>query len=194
VLQRGLVTVAVLILVLLIGLAVAPAAASEPVPERCTTASFRPFAAEVWTVDWRRGAPPDSTIDAKNARLQCAPPRHRRAMRNIWDRQRTYYFARRSKKLRQRRLDRVTPFGRWAIPGHIVMCESHGDFRAYNAGYEPNGPGSGPGGAYQIIAQTWAAYGGRAFAPRAHEAAPLGQHIVAGRIWDAVGSSAWECA
>lgn len=172
--------------------------AAEPVPERCTTTAFRPFAAEVWEANWRRGAPKRSTIQAKRARLRCAPPAHRRAMERAWAYHRGRYLEWRAGKLREqarkRRLDRATPYGKWAIPVYIVMCESRGDFRAYNSGYEPHGPGSGPGGAYQIIAQTWAAYGGRAFAAVASEATPLAQHIVAGRIWSAVGGSAWECA
>ena len=43
--------------------------------------------------------------------------------------------------------------GPYAIPTYIVMCESGGNYRAYNAS-------SGAGGAYQILPSTWETYGG----------------------------------
>lgn len=184
--------VAVLVVVAVLAM-ILPAAAAE-VPERCTTESFRPFAAKVWDAPWQRGAPTTHAIQAKRARVRCAPPAHRRAMLHIWDRRRDHYYAFRERKRRQARLDAATPYGKWAIPGYIVACESGGDFRAYNSGYEPNGPGSGPGGAYQIIWQTWNAYAPRRFVDHAQDASRLEQHLIAGMIWDDVGASAWDCA
>lgn len=74
--------------------------------------------------------------------------------------------------------------GPYSIPTYIVMCESGGNYRAYN-------PSSGAGGAYQIIPSTWAAYGGRG---RAHTASKAEQDRIAALIWADVGASAWSCA
>jgi len=91
---------------------------------------------------------------------------------------------------RERRLlSSVTPFGAWAIPEAIVMCESRGNFRAVN-GSNPNRPA----GAYQIITSTWLGYGGGAFAPTADAATPYQQHVIAGRIWaGGSGRGQWAC-
>jgi len=80
-----------------------------------------------------------------------------------------------------------TQYDGWAIPWPIVKCESGGrnlpPNRASAAGY------------YQIISSTWAAYGGRAFAPRADLATKAQQSIIAARIWDGGrGASQWVCA
>jgi transglycosylase-like protein len=80
---------------------------------------------------------------------------------------------------------------RWAIPWYIVACESGGGFRKYNARYEPSGPGSGPGGAYQIIRSTWRANGGHG---DARYAPALEQHRVASRLWHRLGGQPWDCA
>lgn len=77
----------------------------------------------------------------------------------------------------------------WAIPEYIVMCESHGNFKAVN-----NSNPARPAGAYQIITSTWLAHGGGKFAPTADAATPRQQHIVAARIWASGGSSQWECS
>lgn len=69
--------------------------AAERIPDRCTTAAFRPFAADVWSARWQRGAPDPDTIAAKRARIRCAPEAHRRAMRRIWERKRDRYYGRR---------------------------------------------------------------------------------------------------
>lgn len=82
----------------------------------------------------------------------------------------------------------VTPYGAWAIPEAIVMCESHGNFRAVNTSNPAR-----PAGAYQIITDTWLAHGGGEYAPTADAAAPLEQHIVASRIWNGPGRGQWEC-
>lgn len=63
---------------------------------RCTARAFKPFAAKVWRADWRRGAPQPTTIQAKRARVRCAPPRHQRAMRHVWRALRSRYYARRN--------------------------------------------------------------------------------------------------
>jgi septal ring factor EnvC (AmiA/AmiB activator) len=74
--------------------------------------------------------------------------------------------------------------GPYAIPTYIVMCESGGNYRAYNSS-------SGAGGAYQIIPSTWRAYGGEGLA---HQASKAEQDRIAGLIWEDVGPSAWSCA
>jgi hypothetical protein len=84
---------------------------------------------------------------------------------------------------------KLTPYGKWAIPAPIVMCESHGNFRARNAH-------SSAGGAYQILDSTWYAHGGSRYND-SHPAAvapPLEQHKIAGRIWRSGGAGQWSCA
>ena len=79
--------------------------------------------------------------------------------------------------------------GRWlggpfAIPTYIVMCESGGNYGAVN-------PGSGAGGAYQILPSTWALYGGQG-APQ--DASKAEQDRIAAEIWADSGGGAWVCA
>lgn len=107
------------------------------------------------------------------------------------------FLAYRHEQLAAERAAReLTPYpgpngSRWAIPWSIVACESGGDFGAYNPGYEPDGPGSGPGGAYQIILSTWHAHGGSGY-PR--YAPPDEQHRVAASIWaGGAGRGQWAC-
>ncbi|HET6570885.1 MAG TPA: transglycosylase family protein [Solirubrobacterales bacterium] len=79
--------------------------------------------------------------------------------------------------------------GRWlggpyTIPTYIVMCESGGNYGAVN-------PGSGAGGAYQILPSTWALYGGQG-APQ--DAPKAEQDRIAAEIWADSGGGAWVCA
>jgi hypothetical protein len=69
--------------------------------------------------------------------------------------------------------------GRYSIPSSIVMCESRGDYGAYN-------PSSGAFGAYQIIPSTAAAFG-------CDLSTPGGQDSCAARIWAGQGRGAWSC-
>lgn len=71
----------------------------------------------------------------------------------------------------------------YAIPRSVVMCESGGN-------YEAVGPG-GAGGAYQIMPETWSAYGGKG-SPQ--DASRSQQDRVAAQIWADSGPSAWTCA
>jgi peptidoglycan hydrolase CwlO-like protein len=73
--------------------------------------------------------------------------------------------------------------GPYAIPTYIVMCESGGNYHAYN-------PSSGAGGAYQILPSTWRAYGGQG-APQ--DAPKAEQDRIAAEIWGDAGPSAWSC-
>jgi peptidoglycan hydrolase CwlO-like protein len=73
--------------------------------------------------------------------------------------------------------------GPYAIPTYIVMCESGGNYHAYN-------PSSGAGGAYQILPSTWRAYGGQG-APQ--DAPKAEQDRIAAEIWRDSGPSAWSC-
>src|SRR5262245_7698077 len=73
--------------------------------------------------------------------------------------------------------------GPYAIPTYIVMCESGGNYQAFN-------PASGAGGAYQILPSTWRAYGGQG-APQ--EASKSEQDRIAAMIWRDSGPSAWAC-
>ncbi len=79
--------------------------------------------------------------------------------------------------------------GRWlggpfSIPTYIVMCESGGNYGAFN-------PSSGAGGAYQILPSTWGLYGGQG-APQ--DAPKAEQDRIAAEIWADSGGSAWVCA
>lgn len=74
--------------------------------------------------------------------------------------------------------------GPYAIPTYIVMCESGGNYSAYN-------PSSGAGGAYQILPSTWRAYGGTGLP---HQASKAEQDRIAAAIWADSGPSAWSCA
>ena len=79
--------------------------------------------------------------------------------------------------------------GRWlggpySIPTYIVMCESGGNYGALN-------PGSGAGGAYQILPSTWELYGGQGEPQNAPKAE---QDRIAAEIWADSGGSAWVCA
>jgi septal ring factor EnvC (AmiA/AmiB activator) len=97
----------------------------------------------------------------------------------------------------QRRIERqeeVTPVeaeqqvsaelgGPYAIPTYIVMCESGGNYAALN-------PSSGAGGAYQIMPETWAAYGGTGLP---NEAPKAEQDRIAGLIYADSGTAPWVC-
>lgn len=82
----------------------------------------------------------------------------------------------------------ITPYGGWAIPRSIVMCESHG----VNDSTHP----SGPSGYYQIQPPTWQAaqYGGGYGVAYAYEASKAEQDMEAHRIWTQTGPSQWSCS
>lgn len=86
-----------------------------------------------------------------------------------------------------RYIDKITPYGKYAIPSYIVFRESRGDRCAGN-------PASTAGGYYQFLNTTWTAYGGTNY-PRYRPAqcAPAWeQHVVAARAWaGGAGSSHW---
>jgi chromosome segregation ATPase len=74
--------------------------------------------------------------------------------------------------------------GQYSIPYAIVVCESGGNYSAYN-------PDSGAGGAYQILPSTWRTYGGQGLP---HQAPEAEQDRIARLIWEGSGPSAWVCA
>ncbi len=73
--------------------------------------------------------------------------------------------------------------GPYSIPTYIVMCESGGDYSALN-------PSSGAGGAYQIMPETWEAYGGTGLP---HEASKAEQDRIAALIYADSGTAPWVC-
>jgi hypothetical protein len=75
-------------------------------------------------------------------------------------------------------VDGIYEPGGWAIPEHIVRCESGGDYSASNP--------SGAYGAYQIMPGTAAAYG-------CSLATPAGQDACAARIYAREGAAPWDC-
>ena len=72
--------------------------------------------------------------------------------------------------------------GGYSIPSYIVECESGGDYSARNP--------SGAGGAYQIMPETWAGYGGEGDPASASKAE---QDRIAAKIYAAEGSDPWTC-
>jgi chromosome segregation ATPase len=77
-------------------------------------------------------------------------------------------------------------FGDFAIPNYIVMCESGGNYKAYN-------PSSGAGGAYQFLPSTYKALGGKYGAPQ--NAPKWEQDRLAAKLWNnGSGAGNWECA
>jgi Transglycosylase-like domain/Putative peptidoglycan binding domain len=72
----------------------------------------------------------------------------------------------------------------FSIPEYIVMCESRGNYRAVNSS-------TGAGGAYQIEPQTWRRFGGTGLPQYASKQM---QDRVAKKIYQAQGSSPWQCA
>lgn len=66
----------------------------------------------------------------------------------------------------------------------VAECESGGNPTAQN-------PNSTASGLYQIVDGTWRAYGGTEFAPRAKDASPEQQKVVAERILAGQGPQAW---
>lgn len=160
---------------------------AELVPVRCTIGPFRPFSAAVWAFDhWRRGKPPERTIQAERRRLRCAPPGHRRAMQRTWRKdERAFYEHRHAKRVQMRRL-RYLPEAcgggvRSAIPCSIMWCESGGSYTADN-------PTSTAYGKYQMLASTYAAY------CRACDWSPADQDYAAYTLYRAAGSRPWACA
>ena len=76
------------------------------------------------------------------------------------------------------------PSGGWAIPYAIVLCESGGQ------NLPPNSAGAS--GYCQIIPSTWQEFGGSGAA--AYLTSKAEQDVVATRIWNGAGPSAWDCA
>jgi peptidoglycan hydrolase CwlO-like protein len=72
--------------------------------------------------------------------------------------------------------------GPYSIPTYIVMCESGGNYSALNP--------SGAGGAYQIMPETWAAYGGTGLP---NEASKAEQDRIAALIYADSGTAPWVC-
>lgn len=75
---------------------------------------------------------------------------------------------------------RLTPYGRWAIPTYIVECESGGSWSAYNP--------SGAVGPYQLLG-----WGAPYPAVTMHE--KMMHHRIARDVWaGGAGASNWVCA
>lgn len=142
----------------------------HPLPRTCTAQAFRGFSKAVWEPSkWRRGNPPQNVLEAVRKRESCAPPGHRKVMKKIWEKDRSEYFAHRSKILW---LERVKPFvypdgKRWAVPYPIAWCESGGDYFV------------GPSGAYGLIP------------PFPQYMSPVQQDITAHKLYLEQGEGPW---
>lgn len=128
------------------------------------------------------------------ASTSAAPPNHHRQAVNhrhgcqtrACDKRADAAFARH----RARKLERELASG-WAIPTYIVMCESRGQ------NLPPNSADAS--GYYQVLGadspygDTWRANGGGPpYEAYLHSKAE--QDRVARHIWNAAGSSQWDCA
>lgn len=168
-----------------------PQSTHRPPPARCTAEAFRPFSAEVWRlIRWKRGAPEKSTIKAQRRRLKCAPPGHRKKMQKRWRKDKHHYNVRRKRRLREtrerREIEAVATYdcgsaGRFAIPCHVVECESRYNWGAVN-------PASGAFTAYQFLPSTYAN------ACRRCDGSKLDYHETAKVVWDRSGGEEWVCA
>lgn len=114
-------------------------AQSTPRPPRsCTAPAFRAFSAAVWDVEhWQRGRPHRATLRQQRARLRCAPPAHRHAMRHRWRADGARYFAYRHDMRIKRLIEpewgcTANGCDWWAIPAPMVNCESGGGSTAEN--------------------------------------------------------------
>lgn len=164
-----------------------------PTDARCTVGAFRDFSAAVWHPSkWDRAAVPARVRAAQRARLACAPPGHRAAMKRTWRRDHAAWSTRR--RIEQHR-ERWTPYYGctklgvckwWALPAYIVSCESGGD-------YTPDA-GLTFGGAYGLLVETWLQWGGGRYAPAANLAPPWAQDRIARQVWLDVGPGGWACA
>lgn len=145
----------------------------------CVTVTPRDYSTYAKKV-YRRTTVSDAAHRHLATLQRCASPAARKIIRRIHRRE---IRARRERQL----LDRYTPYGKWAIPGYIVACESEG------RNLSPNSASAA--GYYQIISSTWYAYGGGRYASEADYASLLEQSIVASKIWDGGrGASQWDCA
>ena len=102
---------------------------------------------------------------------------HRKRLKRTLERKKNHAF--------HAYIDRITPFGPYAIPSYIVFRESRYNPRAKNGE-------STAGGFYQFIDSTWYAFGGRRYnCYHVAACAPIWeQHVVASRAW-ADGSHHW---
>lgn len=106
-------------------------------------------------------------------RSQSAPRKSRAIIARHLKRYRSHHIYR-------LKVNRLTPYGRWAIPGYIVQCESRGSWSAYNS--------SGASGPYQLL-------GWGAPMPANTRARRLQHHRIASRLWSGgSGASNWVCA
>lgn len=117
--------------------------------------------------------------------LKRSDPAKYRLARGAWSKRRDRWAF-------HRHIDAITPYGEWAIPAYVVMCESGGDYTQWNLGSTSPDRASG---AYQIIGPTWRGYGGLEYASKAAYAPAWAQHIVASRISNGgTSTSQWDCA
>lgn len=122
-----------------ISLVLALAAFHAPAHQQhiCTAQQFKPFSAKVWSVErWQRGAPKRRTLSAQREMLRCAGPRNRKAMKDIWRRDKHRYYAHRA-EMRWFSVYRSFEYpdgSHWAVPYPIAWCESGGDYYASSAG------------------------------------------------------------
>lgn len=124
-------------------------------PPECTAPVFKAFSGDVWKLkQWRRGKPPEKTIEAMERRIGCAAsPSHRKAMKKTWRRDKKRFKRHRAEKLDDRRFAAaISPPG-MAVLRAIASCESGGDPTAVS-------PDGSYRGKYQFSFSTWESVGG----------------------------------
>lgn len=157
---------------------IAPPPKQHVVPATCTFKEFKPFATKVWKLSkWERKEPKQAVIDAQRRRLDCAPPAHRKEMKEFWRDKKKEFYQHRAKQLFR---VRITPFSCggswWATPCEIPLHES--------------GYCTGGSNCYGML-DAWYVHGCTEFAPSGFGAPMKAQHICAHRHYATYGRGGW---
>lgn len=153
-------------------------AGTPHIPATCTFQHFRPFASKVWSpTHWRRDKVHKATFRAYHKRLNCAPPKHRKAMKDLWMKDKSAFNLHRKHRLFRENIDKYNCGGSyWATPCEIPLNES----------------GYGEGGTNLYgLKDAWGLQGCTKWGPTAESASKHYQDICAHRHWDDYGRGGW---